>query len=88
MEPSLEAGPKVVMVSRIGVISEHRSGAYVKYVSTGAQEITFRRPPERLFKAGLTCELFLVPRLPRRTNSIYFALPASCATQMPVNLCF
>jgi hypothetical protein len=36
------------MVSRTGVIFEHRSGAYVKYVSTGAQKIALRRPPERL----------------------------------------
>jgi hypothetical protein len=35
-------------VSRIGVIFEHRSGAYFEYVSTGAQNIAPRRPPERL----------------------------------------
>ena len=42
---------KVVVVSRLGVICEHRSGAYVEYVSTGAQKIAPRRPPERLWWA-------------------------------------
>src|ERR1700722_2468004 len=35
------------------VIFEHRSGAYIKYVSTGAQKIASRRPPERLLKQSL-----------------------------------
>jgi len=33
-------------MSRLAVISEHRRGAYVKYVRTGAQEIAASRPPE------------------------------------------
>jgi hypothetical protein len=30
----------------MAVIFEHRSGAYLKYASTGAQKIAVRRPPE------------------------------------------
>jgi hypothetical protein len=30
----------------MAVFFEHRSGAYLKYVSTGAQENAARRPPE------------------------------------------
>src|SRR5580698_5273822 len=37
----------------MGVIFEHRSEAYLKYVSTGAQKIAPRRPPGRLLKQSL-----------------------------------
>jgi hypothetical protein len=35
----IEAISEVALVSRQVVIFEHRRGAYLKYVSTGAQEI-------------------------------------------------
>src|SRR6202020_3085230 len=41
------------MVSRMRAIFEHRSGAYLMYASTGAQEIALRRPPERLLGRSL-----------------------------------
>jgi len=37
----------------MGVIFEHRSAAYIKYVSTGAQKVAPRRPPERLLEQSL-----------------------------------
>jgi hypothetical protein len=45
-------------VSRLGVISEHRSGAYLMYASTGAQEIAPGRPPERLETVNLALDQF------------------------------
>jgi hypothetical protein len=54
VKPGLETVSKVVLASRMGVIFEHRSGAYLRYVSTGAQKIALRRSQGRLLKQSLT----------------------------------
>jgi hypothetical protein len=62
-----ETVPKAVMVSRIGVICEHRSGAYLKYVSTGAQQIAPIRLIITAFNIQTVCKPGSVHTLRRWT---------------------
>jgi hypothetical protein len=66
----------------MGVIFEHRSGAYIKYVSTGAQKIAPRRPPERLLKQSLRVS---AARSPEGPWLRYSRARADCLCAIPEN---